>query len=697
MQIYMVSPVMAADRNYTIHDGRRMPIPETYTVCRVINSVENGGEEALYLKEPEDLFINSQGYLFIADTGNSRIVKLDKEGNLMGIYNGPADKPLKFPSGVYADDIGNMYIADTGNARILHLSHTGKYVEEFIKPESQLLGENFTFDPSKIYVSPTGFIYVVKGQTILTLDAHNRFRGYVGQSEIGFNLKDLLLRIFASDEQKKVVRKRIAAPYLNITMDKKGMLYATSLDTLEGEIKKLNSVGNNTYRKYGKGKSKIFNFSTIFTKLRLDSTIFAFGERMNDDGNAINPLFIDIDVNEESMVTVVEQQTAKVYQYDPEGNILTVFGGKGDQKGRFNVPAALAGDQEGRIYVLDRVLGNIQVFEPTEFIKKVHHAVTMYSTGKYDEAYEKWKEVLAVDENYQLAHLGIANVLYKQENWEAAMDEYKMADDRIGYSKAYIEYRYEVFRQKFTVVILVLGTFALLAVLYVTSIRRVSEQTLMEFGAKENEKIGTVQGLKMSLGVVFHPVETFEAIKNGRGRLNYIPGFIILFMVLLTRLFNLFVVHYPLADVDIRDSNLLLETVKLLLPVVTWVVASFAVTTILDGESKFGEIFISATYCMIPYILLTIPLSILSRILTREEVTFYAILTNGTWIWILFLFFLSMKILNDYRVFKTAATCTISGITMVLIWLVSLLGYVLTGRIYQFAEGIINEIRMMWM
>lgn len=697
IQILSIPRIFAASRDYTVNDGIRIPISETYTVSNVISNIANNKEDSIYLREPEDIFINVQGFLYVADTGNHRIVKMDRDGMLLGEYYGPREKPLKSPKGVYVDEDGGMFVADTGNQRIVHLSSEGEYIEEFIKPESELLGSNFNFDPSKICVGPTGYIYAVKGQVILTIDAYNRFRGYVGQTEIGFRFVDFLTRLFASEDQKRYITRRTAAPYINMAMDEKGVLYATSLDKAEGEIKKLNSVGKNIYRKYGniKSESSISLFDSLF-KVSLETKSFTFGERRDDDNNVISPMFKDITVDVNGMVTVIEGQTGKIYQYDPDGNLLTVFGGKGNQKGKFASPEAIEKDRDGRIYILDRVNANIQIFEPTKFIKTVHQATVLYSMGEYKEAFNKWKEVLAIDESYQLARFGIANTFYKQGEWKTAMEEYVLADDRVGYSNAFAEFRYGVFRKYFALVVLALVASVLVLVYVVTKLRSVSEYALDEFG-RSSKKMDIREGLLISLGIVFRPLEVFESIKNGRERLNLIPGVIILFMVLATRLFNILIVHYPLADVDVRNANLMLEAVKLLLPAVTWVIASFAVTAILDGESKLREIFLIASYCMIPYILITLPLTVLSRVLSRNEIAFYALVSNGTWIWILLLFFLSLKSLNDYSVVKTAVTYFVSGVTMVLIWLVSILSYVLTGKLYQFISGILHEIRMTWL
>ncbi len=688
--------VLASGFDYTIVDGSRMPIPTTYTFSYAINSIETmDQDEPVHLNQPEDLFIDAQGFLYIADTGNHRIVKLDNNGKAVDIFRGPNDKRLSSPRGVFVDNIGNMFIADTGNNRIVHLSSYGEYIEEFIMPESELLSDFFVFAPSKICITPTGNIYVLRGETIMILDAYNRFRGYMGQNQIGFNLLDTVLRIFASEEQKRVIRRRTAAAYISMTMDDKGMLYATSYDYAGGEIKKLNSVGRNIYRQYGVQQTPGFKLLSALTQVSLESESFRFGEDFDDDGNWIQPVFVDLAVDKRGIVTVVEEKTGKIYQYDQLGNLLTVFGGKGTQKGRFDFPSALKVDQDGRIFVLDRTRANIQIFKPTAFITRVHEATEQYSKGNYDEAYELWNEVLRNDENYRLARIGLANTMYKNEQWKDAMNQYLLADDRAGYSKAFIEYRYDMFRKNFPFVLLTILAFVAAIIFFVRWLRDISLKAMIDFEGRGHKKMGLLEGLKLAPGVIFRPVESFELIKNGRGRLNILSGLIILVLVLLTRVFYMFVVHYPLADIDLRSANLTLEAIKMLLPVATWVLASFAITSIMDGEAKADEILLASAYCMVPYILVTAPLAIVSRFMAREGITFYALAINGTNIWIFILIFTSLKVLNDYPVSKTALIYGVSGVTMILIWLVCLLGYVVTGRLYQFIEGIFQEVRML--
>jgi hypothetical protein len=152
--IFTISPAwaFAQSSDYVVDGLERIPIPKTYVLKKIIYNPGSLGDIKGTFKSPEDLFINEQGYIFVADTGNNRIVKLSGEGEIVSAFYGPEEKPLLMPRGVYADKDGNMYIADTGNQRILHLSSTGEYVEEFGKPESELLGDVNIFDPSKVFV-----------------------------------------------------------------------------------------------------------------------------------------------------------------------------------------------------------------------------------------------------------------------------------------------------------------------------------------------------------------------------------------------------------------------------------------------------------------------------------------------------------------------------------------------------------------
>jgi len=436
--------------DYVLWRNEPIPIPQAYTVVHVIRYLG----ETVGLNEAQDLFVDSSDNLYVADTGNDRIVKLNANWELAGIFKGE-EKGMKSPKGVFVDKFGDILIADTQNERILHLSPEGKFVEEFISPTSDLLGDYFTFTPTKLYLSPTGYLYVLRGRVIMTLDAGNNFRGYLGQSHVGFSFNSWLINFFATEEQKDRIAQRQAASYTNITMDQDGFIYATSLEESKSQIKKLNVVGENIY---------IEQF---------------FGERTYDEvGDIVFPEFVDVTVQKNGIVSALEKNQCKIYQYDQEGNLLAVFGGKGDKEGRFIMPTSITHDSQGRLYVLDSNM--IQVLEPTQFIIDVHRAVHLYSQGKYSESHKEWLKVKKVDENYPLASRGIAKLLYKQGEFKEALASYRSGQDKAGYSLVFSEYRHDLFRKYFPVVVLGLVLILVFLVFVVQGLKFLSNWAVEE-------------------------------------------------------------------------------------------------------------------------------------------------------------------------------------------------------------------------
>lgn len=694
------TPVRAADDTdyVTGNTSYRLPVPKAYVVQDAINNIGEYGEETLYLKDPQDLFIDKRDNLYIVDTGNSRVIRMNLDLVTTGVFYGPEDKPFSSPEGVFVDDDGDIYVADTGNSRIVHMDASGNQVEIFTNPESDATSSS-PFNPSKLIVSPTGYIYVVRGETIMAIDGNNGFRGLYGQTNIGYSLTEAMIRLFASESQQKFMQKRLASSYINLALGVDGMIYATSMEREEGEIKELNSIGNNVYRKYKTVGNSIKNPITNFIEKKVlksvvAGTSFRFGEYFDDDGNYMEPVFRDIAVDRDGIVTVIEELNGKVYQYDQEGNMLVAFGGLGEQKGKFSRPSSIAVNSSGLLFIADRLNNNIQIFKPTEFIGLVHQATTAYSNGDYTASYELWKEVLEIHENYELAHLGIAKTYYKQGQWKASMDESKIAGNRDVYTKSFDEYKYQVLRDHFVlIVVIVLVIIAAVFGFLALSIKGAKREQ-WAFINDKSRKMGLWRGVKYSYNVLIHPIDTLEGIRYNKTRLNMAVPFLILAAAYVVRIAYLYIVHYPLASIEIADANPVFEAVKLFIVPITFVPAAFAATSISDGESKFHEIFFVSALSMVPYILINTPLMFLSNILSKSQQSWYGIFSALAYVWMFLILFAGMKILNNYTFGKTIRMMIVTMFMMLIIWLVCGLFYVLLARLIQFILGVAKEFRI---
>lgn len=175
--------------------------------------------------------------------------------------------------------------------------------------------------------------------------------------------------------------------------------------------------------------------------------------------------------------------------------------------------------------------------------------------------------------------------------------------------------------------------------------------------------------VKLCLMTLFHPIVVTEYIKTRRQkRMNWLPVIAMLALALGARIFSIYVTHYPLAAVPVRKANMLLECGKLFVPILTWVLASYAMTTILDGETLFKESLLFSAYALTPYVLFTIPVTLLSRLMDIGQAGLYGTLEAGILIWVVGLMILALKEMNEYTIRKTLLVVLLTVFTMVVIW-----------------------------
>lgn len=202
-----------------------------------------------------------------------------------------------------------------------------------------------------------------------------------------------------------------------------------------------------------------------------------------------------------------------------------------------------------------------------------------------------------------------------------------------------------------------------------------------------------VESLKLCLMTLFHPIVVTEHIKKQRDKkMNWWPVIILLALALIVRVFSIYVTHYPLAAVSVRKANLLLECGKLFVPVLTWVLASYAMTTILDGETLFRETLLFSSYALTPYIVFTPILNIASRLMDGNQMGLYATIEIGILAWVVVLMIIALKEMNGYSGGKTVLMIVLSLFTMVMIWAVVVLLYTISSQFLGMVKEIFYEV-----
>lgn len=410
--------------------------PAGYEPVMVKNGMEIGTGN---WKTPNDFFMDDEGLLYVADTGNNRLIVLNEELELQEIIetvimNGE-EIALEDVQGLYVSDDGVIYACQTSLSRILLIKNK-EVIGTIDKPVSSLIPEDFNFAPTKVGIDVYGRAFVLsKGcySGLLQYDLDGSFMGFFGANKVEVTadvLFSYMWKSILSDEQRAAMASILPIEYSNVDCGDDGFVYTSTVGTQlpKSQVKKLNPLGNNVYFAVG---NEEFNFGD--EEITYNKT------------NPNYPSFIDVKVDENGFIFAIDLTSSRVFVRDQEANLISVFGGYGQQTGTFNTPVAVEcrGD---RVYVLDRLKNNITVFEPTEYGALVRQAVLAYDLGNYSEAEQLWKQVLRRNANSTLAYNGIGKALAQENRYEEAMQYLRLSGDRYSYSRSFGKNRLELVR-----------------------------------------------------------------------------------------------------------------------------------------------------------------------------------------------------------------------------------------------------------
>lgn len=426
--------------------------PDTYTVQNVFTSAEMGLE--IPLKNPQGLF-NYQDNLYLCDSGNNRIIELNMQGErpevlrIITSFKGESgEEQLLNPTDIAISNEGNIFIADQGNSRVLKLNSELEYIMEFTKPADNTLDPSLVFQPTKLVIDSAERVYCIAvgiNKGLIKYENDGTFSGFIGATPASYDFADYVWKKLATQEQRAKMVSFVPTEYDNIYIDYEGFIYACTgavkaddLRKNEGEaVRKLNLMGSNILVQNG--------------EYRAAGDLY-FGKGGGYEGPSY---FTDITVFDNDIYVCLDRNRGRIFAYDDQGRMVFAFGGNGNMDGYFRRPAAI--EHIGRkLYVVDSLDCSITAFAPTEFGSLIYEATEEFTKGNYDKSLAAWEQVMALNGNYDLAYLGIGRALLRQENYKEAMEYFELIYDDDNYSKAYKQYRKQWVEENIVAVVIVI-------------------------------------------------------------------------------------------------------------------------------------------------------------------------------------------------------------------------------------------------
>ena len=98
-----------------------------------ITSWGQTGSDVTKLKLPSGVAVSNDNFVYVVDTGNSRVVKFDSDGKFVSIIgsSGKGDGQFLTPLDVVVDSSGNIFVSDSGNNRIQKFNVNGGFVAKY--------------------------------------------------------------------------------------------------------------------------------------------------------------------------------------------------------------------------------------------------------------------------------------------------------------------------------------------------------------------------------------------------------------------------------------------------------------------------------------------------------------------------------------------------------------------------------------
>ena len=633
---------------YTVdYEGNLTFTQTAYTPVGVLN-------RNISLTNPEDIYIKND-LVYVADTGNSRIVVIDYSGNLVREIGVGV---LSQPTGVFVSEEDFIYIADKSNRLVYKYDLFGVLIKTFERPSEPLFGEKSPYVPIKVVVGSGENIYVIgDGSTsgVIQLNYDGSFLGYFG---VNLSDKSLIERIAEVFVKPGVYASNIPPSPTNITINNKSLVYTATPNTVEA-LKMLDVNGNNIL------------------------TTTNYNEEQN---------IVDISVNSLGYVYAIYDD-GLIVEYDPNGNLLFAFDvvkSTSNVLGLIQTPTGIQIDDYQNIFVLDKGRSEIITYQPSVFTNLVHQAIDLYNQGLYEESTILFENILKQNDNFALAHSSLGKAYYQSEKYDMALEEYLKASNINGYSTTYWKIRDIWLTNNLSLVFSIM--LILIAVGYTVKI--INKKT--EVFATINSKIGqfkelpSVRKFTLLFFMMKHPIDGSYEIKREK-RSNVLTAFLILMVLFIEYLLYLRFTGFIFTGAEIQ-IRLGVEILKFFGVILLFVFANYLIATLSDGEGFLKDVFISVVYSFAPVIIFLPFYIILSNVLTLNELVILQIFGFVMISYTLVLIFLSIKEVHNYEIIQTFKNILMTLFTMFIIGLIGFIIYVFGSQLIDFLESFIKEV-----
>lgn len=713
-------------------DGEVLKSPDAYVTDGVapIDSIAIGIDKlgGVKLNNPTDIESDLNGNIYITDNGNNRIVVLNRyyewQATIDTFVNGDGvEDAFNGPTSTFAvaeGDFKGLYVCDKLNKRIIRFSIDDySYEHTYKEPQINFADDKGVYTPVSCVVDKHGRMYVASDGTtegIIVLTAEGEFINFIGAPKVSVSALQAVLQTVNPFSEKEFTN--VPSTYTNLELDNTygDFVYGTVKILADDEDEQMAQITAKTpdyspVKLLNAGGVDIMQRTGFFSPAgEVAVTDKVVKTSLNEDAPSGVSTVLDVTSGPDGVWSVIDSKRSKVYTYDRSGNLLYIFGDKGEQFGQitkaqaityqtyeieedvFNANGEIIGTEKvpvTKIIVLDITSVSFTVYRQTEYAEALSTAIKLQNAGEFDEAKGAWEEVLARNNNFDTAYVEMGKVLYRNAKTDAelkqALEYFQNAYDTENYATVFKSIRANVMEKWF--ILLVVGIIAVLfAVVKIFGYAGKVNKAAAVKGGKRTLK----EELTFGFHLMFHPFDGYWDLKHEkRGSMRASIIFIIITVV---AFYYSGIGKGYYYNPKGATATIFSQAAMVLIPFLLWVISNWCFTTLFDGEGSFKDIFIATSYALFPVPVLVIISTALTNVLVGTESQIPTLIVSVAYIYMAFLIIVGMQVTHDYSTGKNIVTVVMTLVGMVVIMFIAVLFFSLISKMSGFVSTIISEL-----
>lgn len=199
--------------------------------------------------------------------------------------------------------------------------------------------------------------------------------------------------------------------------------------------------------------------------------------------------------------------------------------------------------------------------------------------------------------------------------------------------------------------------------------------------------------MKQALHILRHPIYGVWDMKREKtGR--YRDGFILILLTIAAVIFNRQMRAFVFNAYYNVPLNIIKEIALVVIPVVLFSLANWAVTTLAEGKGSFKDIFLVTCYSLMPLIIFQTVTPIISHLMTLNELVYLQMIDAVGYGWMLLMLVLGIQEIHEYSMGKMVKTTILTIIGAAIIVFIALLFFSLLQELGSFIYSVYREFSL---